>query len=145
MTDFVETLQTYCTSLEWVFSYGNTANRNLFVSNTVPGEIYLFLDPVVRSNPGSINGGIGEIVFSGSFFICVKANLDQQYHNQKDRAASTGKYESNIKPLLEAVAELEKLFDCSDFERTTWTITDAVNVLDANMDGVVVDYSVKTL
>ena len=145
MTDFVQILQDHCTTLGWVFSYGNTANRNLFVSNTVVDEVYLFLDPVVRSNPGTENGGIGEVVFSGSFFICVKANLDQQYHNQKARAAATGKYESNILPLLTAIAGLESNIDCSDMERTTWTVTDAVNVLDANMDGVVVDYSVKTL
>ena len=145
MTDFVQILQDHCTTLGWIFSYGNTANRNLFVSNTVVDEVYLFLDPVVRSNPGSEFGGIGEVVFSGSFFVAVKSNFDQQYHNQKDRAASQGKYLSNILPLLEDIWGLEGLIDCSDMERTTWTITDAVNVLDANMDGVVVTYSVKTL
>jgi len=145
MTDFVQILEDHCTTLGWVFSYGNRANRNLFVSNTVHDEVYLFLDPVVRSNPGSENGGIGETVFTGSFFVAVKANLDQQYHNQKDRPKASGKYESNILPLLEDITGLEKIIDCSDLERTTWTVTDAVNALDANMDGVVVDYSVKTL
>lgn len=145
MTDFVEILEAHAVTLGWVFSYGNTANRNLFVSDKVADQIYLFLDPVVRSNPGSENGGIGETTFSGSFFIAVKSNLDQQYHNQKDRAASTGKYEQNIKPLLAEILGLEKVIDCSDLERAAWTVTDAVNALDANMDGIVVTYSVKTL
>lgn len=147
MVDFVEILEGHATALGWKFGYGNAANKNLLQSNSVAGEISLLLDPVTRSHVGSENGGIGETTFTGSFMVLVKSNLDNVYHNQKNKDKTNGKYEKNIKPLLEALSSLKSLIDCSDIEINTggWVVVDAVNALDANMDGIIVTYSVKTL
>ena len=147
MTDFVQILEDHATSLGWGFSYGNAANTNLFRSDSIVDKIYLLLDPVTRSHVGSINGGIGETTFSGSFMLLVKSNLDNNYHNQKGQDKSSGKYEKNILPLLDSLGSLKSLIDCSDVEILSggWVVVDAINALDANMDGVIVTYSVKTL
>jgi len=145
--DFVQILEQHATALGWGFSYGNAANRNLFRSDSIVGEIYLLLDPVTRSHVGSINGGIGETTFSGQFMVVVKSNLDNNYHNQKGQDKTTGKYEKNILPLLTSLGSLKSLIDCSDYEilPSGWVVIDAINALDANMDGVIVTYGVKTL
>ena len=147
MSDFVQILEQHATTLGWGFSYGNAANRNLFKSDSIIGKIYLLLDPVTRSHVGSINGGIGETTFSGQFMVVVKSNLDNNYHNQKGQDKTTGKYEKNILPLLTSLGSLKSLIDCSDYEilPSGWVVIDAINALDANMDGVIVTYGVKTL
>lgn len=145
MTDFVGVLETYATGLGWYFSYGNAANRNLLASDTVAGRIYCLLDPVTRSIASSDNGGIGEITYSGSFMLVVKSNLDNNYHNQKGQDKATGKYESNILPLLTSLNSLKGLIDCSDYQVLSWSIVDVINAMDANTDGIIITYSVKTL
>jgi hypothetical protein len=57
-----------------------------------------------------------------------------------------GKYIENIKPLLNTeIVKLEHDIDCSNIERPTWSVNDVTNIFDANMDGIVVTYSLKTL
>jgi len=147
MSDFVQILEQHATTLGWGFSYGNAANRNLFRSDSIVDKIYLLLDPVTRSHVGSSTGGIGETTFSGSFMVVVKSNLDNNYHNQKGQDKTQGKYEKNILPLLTSLGSLKSLIDCSDYEILPggWVVIDAINALDANMDGVIITYGVKTL
>ena len=147
MTDFVQILEAHADTLGFGFSYGNKANINLFRSDSIIDKVYLLLDPVTRSHVGSPNGGVGETTFSGSFMLVVKSNLDNNYHNQKGQDKTKGKYEKNILPLLSNLNSLKSLIDCSDYEilPSGWVVIDAINALDANMDGVIVTYSVKTL
>ena len=145
MIDFVKILEDHATTLGWQFSYGNKANQNLLISDKVSDRIYLILDPVTRVKAKSENGGIGEITFNGSFLLLVKSNLDNVYHNQKNKDKTEGKYEKNIKPLLDGLESLESLIDCSDVQILSWSVIDAINVFDANTDGIIVTYSTKTL
>ena len=57
----------------------------------------------------------------------------------------TGKYEKNIKPLLVNLELLENVIDCSQYEIESWSIVDAINALDVNMDGIIVTFRIKTL
>ena len=145
MTDLVGILETHSTSLDWKFSYGNKSNQNLLRSDLLTGKKYFLLDPIKRVKTKSEFGGTGIITFSGSFMLLVKSNLDMVYHNQKDVAPSSGRYESNIEPLLTQLETFEDILDCSTYEIKSWEIIDVINQLDANLDGIIVTFSISTL
>ena len=146
MTDVYDIFKTDTEGFGWKFSYGNTANRNLLRSDKVVGEIYFLLDPITRGRGFSEFGGTGIQTFTGSFMLVVKSNLDNVYDNQKGVDATDGKYQKNIKPLLDVeLLKLEDSINCSDYQITGWSIVDAVNALDANMDGIIVTYTLSVL
>ena len=145
MTDLVEVLEGHANTLDWYFSYGNASNKNLLASDRESGKIYMLLDPVTRVKAKSEYGGNGEITFNGSFMLLVKSTIDNVYHNQKGVDKSEGKYEKNIKPLLDDLQLLEDIIDCSNYQILSWSIIDVVNALDATTDGIIVTYSIKTL
>lgn len=144
--DIYDKFLTDSTTLGWKFSYGNSANKNLLASDRVSGEIYMLLDPIVRLRTFSDNGGEGITTFTGSFMLVVKSNLDQVYDNQKGQDVTNGKYQQNIKPLLETeLVRLEDEINCSDYQITNWSIIDVVNALDVNTDGIIVTYGISIL
>lgn len=146
MIDIVEVFEEQVTTLGWTFSYGNAANNNLLSSSLDVDEIYFILDPVTRVPLFTEFGSIESTTFNGQFLLVVKSTIDNNYHNQKGQDKATGKYEKNIKPLLEVeLAKLQNYFNCSEHQITGWSIIDAINVLDVNTDGVVVTYSLTTL
>lgn len=145
MEDLVSVLETYCDNLGWSFTYGNKANNNLLRSDKECDKVYLLLDPITRDKAKSEYGGTGEVSFSGSFLLVVKSTLDNNYHNQKGQDKETGKYKKNIEPLLIQLELLENVIDCSQYEIESWSIVDAINALDVNMDGIVVTFKIKTL
>lgn len=165
--DIVEVLEIHAVSLGWRFSYGNKANQNLLQSDLVDDRIYLVLDPVKRLYGSSEFGGDGEVTFTSRFFLVVKSTIDQTYHNQTNEEVFInrikaiggtvyenvcfannipGKYTQNIKPLLtDSLPTLKNLIDCSKYEITNWGVLDAINVFDANLDGLIVDFTIKVL
>ena len=146
MTDVYDIFKTDTVGFGWKFSYGNTANRNLLRSDLVVDRIYFLLDPIIRVPTFSEFGGRGNITFTGSFMLVVKSTIDNVYDNQKGQDATDGKYQKNIKPLLEIeLLKLEDSINCSDYQITGWSIVDAVNALDANMDGIIVTYGISVL
>ena len=146
MTDLYTILKAHATTLGWKFSYGNAANKNLLASDRVDGEIYLLLDPITRVTAFSDNGGEGIKTFTGSFMLLVKSTIDNVYDNQKGQDATDGKYQKNIKPLLEVdIKLLEDLINCTDYQITNWSIVDVVNALDVNTDGIIVTYGISVL
>lgn len=146
MTDIYDIFKTHATTLGWRFSYGNAANKNLLVSDKVADRIYFLLDPITRVKGFSEFGGSGVVAFTGSFMLLVKSNLDNVYDNQKGQDAADGKYQKNIKPLLETdIVLLEELINCGDYQITGWSVIDVVNAVDANTDGIIVTYSISVL
>ena len=146
MVDLVDVWRAQAEGLGWKFSVGNRANRNLLRSTLVPNEIYFLLDPVTDSEAESEMGGQGEVTYTGQFSLLVKSNLDNVYDNQKGRDKADGKYEKNIQPLkYTELPKFKKLIDCSDFTRVSWSVLGTTNLLDANMDGIVVTFTVKIL
>ena len=145
MNDIVSVFESQAEDLDWIFSYGNAANNNLLTSDREVDQIYLLLDPVTRKPKLSEFGGVSGYDFTGQFMLLVKSNLDNVYHNQKDQPKADGKYNKNIKPLLDEVMVLHGLFGCSDYEITNWSIIDAINVLDVNHDGVVVTFGLSII
>ncbi len=133
-------------TLEWYFSYGNAANRNLLSSDLEPDKLYFLMDTIVRDKTFGEFGGTGDVTFTGNFMLVVKSDLDNVYDNQKGVAFTDGKYEKNIRPIIEtSLVSFEDYVNCSDYEITAWSFIDAVNMLDANLDGVIVTFTVKKL
>lgn len=146
MIDLPDTFRTHAVSLGWVFSYGNKANQNLLRSDSVVGRIYLLMDPVLESEAPSEFGGDGLLTYSGSFMLMVKSNLDNTYGEQKGNAAADAKYDKNIKPIKQTeLPKLKKLIDCSDLTRNVWSVLEGINEFDANLDGVIVTYSLTNI
>ena len=145
MIDLVGILEAHAATLGWDFSYGNKSNQNLLRSDTIAGKKYMLLDPVRRVKSKSEFGGTGIRTFNGSFMLVVKSTLDTVYHNQKEQLASAGRYELNIKPLLTELVLLEDILDCSDYEIKSWEVIDVINQLDANLDGIIVTFSISSL
>jgi len=145
MNDIVPIFETQATTKGWKFSYGNSANNNLLASDQITDQIYLLLDPVTRNPIPSEFGGVSGYTFSGQFMLLVKSSLDNVYHNQKDQPKAQGRYEKNIAPLLDEAMSLHSVFGCTDYEITKWSMIDAINVLDANHDGVVVTFGFRII
>lgn len=135
MTDLKEIIEDHCTVLGWTYSYGNKSNQNLLSSNLASSEIYLLLDPIRRRKNFSEYGGLIDIDFSGNLMLLVKSDLDKEYDD---------KYESYIKPLItSSIEQLEDAINCSDYTIVSWELLDNINDLDANMDGLLVTYTIK--
>lgn len=148
MIDLVNIWRTQVKSMGWYFSYGNSANRNLLGDEDgfVADKLYFLLDTITRGKEFGEFGGTGDVTFSGNFMLVIKSDLDEVYDNQKDIAFTDGKYEKNIRPIIEtSLVAFEDYVNCSDYEITSWSYIDAVNVLDLNLDGVIVTFTVKKL
>ncbi len=146
MIDLVNIWRTQVESMSWKFSYGNTANRNLLSTGFETDKLYFLLDTITRDKDFGEFGGTGDVEFSGNFMLAKKSDLDNVYDNQKEVDYTDGKYEKNIRPIIETdLVTFEDYVNCSDYEITEWSFIDAINVLDENLDGVIVTFTVKKL
>ena len=145
MTDIVSLFETYCTNNSIFFSYGRSDYQNLVQSDSIAEKIYLFLDPVTRLKSFSEFGGNGLITFSGQFLLLIKGDLDKPYY-ETAQAGVSGKYEDNILPLLNThLQAFEDYLNCTEYQVNQWQILDAINIYDANMDGLIVTYNLSVL
>lgn len=165
--DLPQIFEQYSNKFSWRFGYGNRANNNL-ISDIKENEVYFLLDPVERVPRFSEYGGNTETVFNGNFMLLVRSTIDNNYHNQDQSEArdfyhrmlsqvsgqmnpsecedfssvDPGKYYKNILPLLQIhLMQLSKSINCSDVRIDRWSIVDAINMLDSNLDGVIVSFS----
>ncbi len=146
MIDLVNIWRTQVESLDWYFSYGNVANRNLLSNGLESDKLYFLLDTITRDKDFGEFGGTGDVEFSGNFMLAKKSDFDNVYDNQKEVDYTDGKYEKNIRSIIETDLVLfEDYVNCSDYEITAWSILDEINALDENLDGVIVTFIVKKL
>jgi hypothetical protein len=149
MTDFVRILQS---SVELLgaghsFYYGSDAHLNLMQTDLNPEEIYFLLFPVTRKAVINQNGtSIRGYNFTGRIFILKGSDYAKHYFNENGLADTDSKYTQNIEPLLLVHKQLANALMCSsDIDVVDWSCKDAVNVLDANKDGVWCTYNVNVL
>jgi hypothetical protein len=146
----VEKLREITEGLGWEFNYGRRDFQNLVQTKGAADQtVYFFLDPVsVRPEKDPQSGSrTGVIDNSGRFMIVTKADLDQVYDGQKGQDIQKGKWRRNIEPKLTIhFAVLEAVIDCSeDMIMATPTITDVIGVFGENMDGIMVNFSIKQI
>lgn len=112
--------------------YANIHDVLAFVGDQVESfadnETAIFLDPVTTSKEAD------GIRYTGNFMILTKSDLDMDYET---------KYATYVKPALDiAHGTLWNKLRC-DFDFTTWSVVEVINVFDFNADGVNVQFNVK--
>ena len=77
--------------------------------------------------------------------LLVQSDIADVYFKQRDTDTGDGKYEKNIVPLKTELLKLKKVFDCSKYERRSWTVIDVVDQTDINGDGLSVSTTLREL
>lgn len=145
MSDLVSFFESVCTTNSFHFSYGNASNKNL-LKNTEADKTYFLLDPLRRLKSFGEFGGEGESVYNGFFFLGVQSTIDKRYYNQSGDPDGNGKYREYILPLLNgSLKTVENALNCGDYEIRSWDITEAINQLDVNLDGLGVSFQIAIL
>lgn len=126
----------------WVFSYGNRNNHNLLNNELEANKKYLLVDSPRRTPQINEYGGINGKVYRGMLMILEQSNFDAVYDTQRENDKEDGRYEKHIKPIIETdVIKLIDAITCdTDLSITNFEIIEAINVLDANLDGVIINY-----
>lgn len=137
MRDLVRILEEYCAANNIEFKYGSESHLNLLQGDMDPEQIYLLLFPFNRR---SIQGPGSLVVqgrrFIGRYFLLKGSNRANHYFNENDTDQASSKYTVNIEPLLEIDLGIQNALMCANLEIDLHECQDAVNVLDANKDGV---------
>ncbi len=127
------------------FDYGTKAMLNLLRSNLVSEDIYFLLSSPLSWGEQQTTYSANPTV-KGNFLLVVKSTIDQVIYRSKDQDEATTKYNKNVLPLMKKLQEFRtELGFCSDFEITYWKAIDGYNILDANTDGLVVEFELKKL
>ena len=144
MIDAVTLIKDKAEALGLDFDFGTKAMTNLLQSTSVSSTKYLILESPLTFSLETEKFSRGKQAVSGRFLLVVKSNIDNVIYRQKGQAESSGKYVSNVLPLLD---ELDKLYDalvgCSEIEVTSWQAIDGYNLLSTNTDGLIVNFSLK--
>mgnify|MGYP003674167557 CR=1 FL=1 len=145
--DIVRVFETYCTDNNIHFEYGSKAHLNLIEGELDPDKVYLLLFPVNRSkNKNQLNTKLKGKTYNGNFFLLKNGDYTESYFKENGTDVSDSKYAKNIEP-LEALHDLIGNYfigGCGyDFELDVWNNVDAINVLDANKDGLWCTYTIR--
>jgi len=140
MVDIVTLFKDRAESLNFTFDYGTKAMTNLLRSNMVTSEIYFLLGSPLNWKREASSFGLGRSYVEGSFILVVKSKLDNVTYRQKNQNEDDGKYLKNVKPLLDKLEEFESLMLCVGDNFEVVNAIDGYNLLDANTDGLIVDF-----
>ncbi len=135
--EIVEKFREISQGFNWGFDYGRKDFHNLIDEDD--SRWHLFLDPVTdESNDETMT-------FEGYFMLLSTSDYDQNYDSQKDTLPEDGKWLQNIKPKKDFLkSEFKKVLGCDGrWEVLRFRITEIINFFDNNMDGVLVNFSIK--
>lgn len=143
--DLVRVFETYCLNNSIEFRYGSKAHLNLIEGDIDDDKIYLLLFPVRRGNStGNLGLKIKETNYSGNFFLLKGSNMDLHYFNERDQDEATSKFSVHIEPLINTFKLLGNYLACNEaLDIVQWGNIDAVDVLDANKDGLWCNYQIN--
>ncbi len=142
MKDLVRILQDYCGANNIQFEYGSEAHLNLLRGALDYEKIYLLLFPVKRiSLQGSNSLRVQGRTFIGRYLLVKGSDYASHYFSENDKDEQTGKYTLNIEPLLSVFDNIANGLMCSGLEISNHQCDDAVDVLDANKDGLWVSFN----
>lgn len=144
MSDIVRIIETYCTANDIEFRYGSDNHLNLIEGNIDASKKHLLLFPVERVKVQGKIGVTNLYEYSGKFMLLVASDYALHYFNENGTDPNTSKYTTNIEPLLLTFEALEKYLFCQDLDISLWKNVDAVNVLDANKDGLWCTFKITT-
>lgn len=139
--DLVRVLETYCNDNDIIFMYGSKSHLNLVQreEGLDADKVHLLLFPVKRiSKSNDLGIRIKANEYVGQFFLVVNSNMDLHYFNERNQDQATSKFTTNIEPLItQHTAIGNALLGCNySLEVEQWDCIDAIDVLDANLDGI---------
>ncbi|MCG2611514.1 hypothetical protein LZZ90_08335 [Flavobacterium sp. SM15] len=118
----------------WVFEYGRKDYQNLYNEDVSGGTIHLFVDPIVIDSSFS-NTGNETKSYSGRFMMILSSDVDEMYDD---------KFNDYIKPLFNgALQTIKDTLVCDDYDINKFQTLEVINLLDFNLDGVLVNYSLS--
>jgi hypothetical protein len=141
--DIVRTFEGICDKLGYKFHYGNKSHLNLIDQggDLEPDLTHFLMFPPTRSKQ---NNSTSSRDYRGNFFFVRPDKFAQDYYNNTNSNQTNNKYEAKIEPLINQLNTLETQLEyCEDMDVLTFDSIDAVDVLDANLSGLWVTYSVK--
>ena len=138
MRDLVRILESYCATNSIEFRYGSEQHLNLLQGTLTYDQIYLLLFPVTRltvQNADSIK--VQGTRFTGRFMLVRGSDYANHYFNENQKDQATSKYTINIEPLLTTNRAIAEHLMCNEsLIIDQHQCQDAVNVMDANKDGL---------
>jgi len=143
--DLVRVFETYCTNNGLEFRYGSKSHLNLVQSTLETDDVFMLLFPVDRhKKPNDLGTKISKRIFTGRFLLVKNSNRDQHYFNEREQDQQDSKYTENIEPLITLHESIgNNILGCDyGYELELWKCIDAVDVLDANLDGIWCNYKI---
>jgi len=122
------------------YHYGKKAALNLLDGSLDPTKIFFLHEFTNRKSEYNTSGTlITATNYEGKFFLVKHSDFDQ--HNGTD---INSKYTTNIEPLLTVFNNIGNRLACAGLEVKLWSNIDVTDALDANMDGLLCSYQIKS-
>ena len=107
----------------------------------LPNTIYFLLEyRKIKPVKNATNTGSNAVAYEGTFYLVKQSDLDQNFFEETGNE-TTGKYTTNIEPLLQVLMELDNYFGCSLITYSTIGADDVTDILDMNADGLMVNFN----
>lgn len=131
-----EILEQFATAQNWPFEYGREDYLNLFKKPEQIEVSHLFVEPITIEKNRNDSQQVESISYSGMFMLLYSSKFDKASYNDR--------YNDYIKPIINTqIEDLEQHLICEhEASLDQWKITEVINILDYNLDGVIVDYKV---
>ena len=143
MKDIVRILQDVAEDNNLIYHYGKKAVLNLLDGSLDAESVFLLHEFTNRKSEYNNSGtGIVAANYDGKFFLVKHADYDQNYFAERGNQES-GKYSTNIEPLLQIFESIGNTLACMDLAVSRWENIDVTDALDANMDGLLCSYSIR--
>lgn len=144
MKDIVHILQDIAVGKNLDYHYGKKAALNLLDGSLDPNKIFLLHEFTNRKSEYNSSGTkITAASYEGKFFLVKHADYDQHYFTERG-SEETSKYTTNIAPLLMVFQDIGNALACTGAEIAQWDNIDVTDALDANMDGLLCSYKIRT-
>lgn len=142
--DIVRILEDIAMANNLEYHYGKKSSLNLLDGTLDADKIYLLHEFTNRKSEYNSSGTlITAASYEGKFFLVKHSDIDQQYF-QEVGEQETSKYTLNIEPLLSVFNTIGNALACLELEVSQWDNIDVTDALDANMDGILCTYKIKS-
>lgn len=130
-----EILQEIATNNSMGFLYARKDFANLY-NEVESNQTQIILDPVQITESFGEYNQVESKEYQGTFMVLVSSDIDEKDYDYR--------YQTYIKPILEeSMNTIKNSIKCSGvLSITVWRTIEIINILDYNMDGIVVAYTV---
>lgn len=132
-----EILQEIATNNSMGFLYARKDFANLY-NEVESNQTQIILDPVQITESFGEYNQVESKEYQGTFMVLVSSDIDEKDYDYR--------YQTYIKPILEeSMNTIKNSIKCSGvLSITVWRTIEIINILDYNMDGIVINYTVRS-